>query len=189
MKKITSLFSIIILAMSILFILSFPAEAIEEKVEKPWEIYGPDKPMTRMMSNHYSIEANHVITLGQNCHYPDDVMVTLEISRATGMSPQRILDLRKEGKSWLNVMKIAGYSPAGLFTPVSGPVPQVFRHTYGQYERWRTNPGYSMQLYDKEIRNLAGLKFMVGRFQANPIPLMERRGQGVTFTRMAMERI
>lgn len=161
-----------------------------QRTDKPWKIYGVDKPMTKLMSKYYKVPEIKVVSVGQNMHYTDDVSVCLYLSQATGTNPFKIRDWRVKAISWMDIMAKLKFHPARLFTPVGGySVPSAFSHAYREYYKWRSNKKYQMTLYDKEVRNLVQLKFMVGRFKASPKKVMLKRSAGKSFTGMIMSEL
>jgi len=161
-----------------------------QHTDKPWKIYGVDKPMTKLMSKYYKVPEIKVVSVGQNMHYTDDVSVCLYLAQATGTNPFKIRDWRVKAVSWMDIMKKLKFHPSRLFTPVGGySVPSAFSHAYREYYKWRNNKKYNMTLYDKEVRNLVQLKFMVGRFNASPKRIMLMRSGGKSYTQMIMSEL
>lgn len=181
------LFSTISFLLLILFL--FAGQAAGQTVSKPWEIYNTESPMTRLMAKFYGIEENQVVATGQNCHYPDDLMVTLYLWKNTGLSPHRIQNWRKEARSWTAIMESANYPVHEIFIKTASRPTASFAHAYGQYARWKKNPQYKITVYDKEIRNLIGLRFMVEKFGISPLEAMQSRENESSFTKIIMERI
>jgi len=173
----------------LLLCISLGGAACAETVKNPERLYQPGSYLARLFSSHFGLDENDVITTGQNCHYPDDVIVTLYLASATGKGTHTINAWRKSSVSWMGVMDRLGFSPSRLFTRTGGPVPAEFSHAYGQYARWQANPAYRMELFDKEIRNLAGVRFMAARFGVSPLRAMERRSTGASFTQMILEKM
>ena len=181
MKKL----SVIVLLLALL-----TTAAFADKTEKPWKIYGVDSPMTRLMSKYYKVPEVKVVSVGQDMHYTDDVSVCLYLANATGTNPFKIRDLRVQSKSWMDIMARLKFHPARLFTPVGGyTVPKAYSHAYREYYKWKSHKNYQMKLYDKEIRNLVQLKFMVKRFGSSPHSIMRKRTAGVSFTEMILKKI
>ena len=162
----------------------------ETKTDEPWAIYGVDTPMTRLMGNHYKIPEITVVSVGQEMHYTDDVSVCLYLASAAGVDPYKITKWRKEAKSWMEIMDKIKFHPARLFTNAGTyTVPEAYRHAYGEYLKFNSNKNYKMTLYDKEVRNLVQLKFLVTRFKKSPLSVMNRRNAGEDFTKMILENI
>lgn len=178
----------IITMILLLCLIAVAGIARAEKVENPEKYYGPESPIPAMMAKFFGVEENQVITLGQNCHYPDDVLVALYLSRAAGAKPQKILEMRQSAESWMSVFSRLKFHPSRMFTPLPiGSITTEYRHAYEQYHRWKANPSYQMKIYDKEFRNLAGLKFMVEKFGESPAAVVREKSDGETFINMIME--
>ncbi|MCD4785764.1 MAG: hypothetical protein K8T10_18240 [Candidatus Eremiobacteraeota bacterium] len=178
-------FVILLILFALLTTVSFA-----QHTDKPWKIYGVDKPMTKLMSRYYKTPEIKVVSVGQNMHYTDDVSVCLYLAQATGTNPFKIRDWRVKAISWMDIMAKLKFNSARLFTQVGGySVPATYRHAYREYYKWRSNKKYQMTLYDKEVRNLVQLKFMVGRFKVSPKKVMLMRSGGKNFTEMIMSEL
>jgi len=160
------------------------------RTEEPWKVYGVDKPMTRLMSKYYQYPEVKVVAVGQDMHYTDDVSVCLYLARATNSSPFKIRDWRVQSKSWMDIMARLKFHPARLFAPIGGyTAPGAYSHAYREYYKWKSIKNYQMKLYDKEIRNLVQLKFMMKKFRSSPMRVMRRRTAGTSFTQMILKKI
>ncbi len=161
-----------------------------ERTEEPWKVYGVDSPMTKLMSKYYKISDIKVVSVGQDMHYTDDVSVCLYLSNVTGTDVFKIRDMRVKSQSWMSIMATLKFQPSRLFTPVGGyTVPQAYSHAYREYYNWNSHKDYQMKIYDKEVRNLVQLKFMVKRFGSSPMEVMTQITKGSTFTEMILKKI
>jgi hypothetical protein len=161
-----------------------------EEVKDPWTVFGVDSQMTKLMSKYYKIEDIKVVSVGQDMHHPDDVSVCLFLSNSTGVNVFKIRDMRIKAQSWMTIMETIKFNPSGLFTDVGTfTVPSEYSHAYREYHKWRTNSSYKMSIYDKEVRNLVMLKFMVSHFKMKPISVMQKRTDGENFTDMIQKLI
>lgn len=161
-----------------------------EEVKRPEQIYGVDTPMTKLMSKYYKVEEIKVVSVGQDMRDPDDVSVCFFLANSSGVDPFKIRDMRVAAKSWATIMDAIKFKPANLFTDVGGyTVPSAYAHAYREYYKYNSDRNYKMTLYDKEVRNLVQLKFMVNQFNLSPMEVMQKRSEGKNFTEMIMKRI
>lgn len=154
------------------------------------KLYSPGSKLSKLVSDHYSIEQVKVVTVGQECTYPDDVLVTMYIAKLADVNPIDVNKSRKESQSWAHIMAKLRIHPSRLFISVgTRSVPSNFSHAYAQYYKWKDNPHYQMTLYDKEIRNLVGLKFMIKQYNYPPLSAMRARQKSSSFTELILEKI
>lgn len=173
-----------------LFIALLAGVSFAERTEEPWKVYGVDSPMTKLMSKYYNTTEIKVVSVGQDMHYTDDVSVCFYLSNATGTDVFKIRDMRVKAHSWMTIMKALKFQPSRLFTPVGGyTVPKAYSHAYREYYNWNSNRDYQMKIYDKEVRNLVQLKFMVKRFGSSPMEIMNQITKGGNFTGMILKKI
>lgn len=170
MKSLRLLASLAVLALTLLAAQA-PAVAQTSDLE--------ENPVVPALCKFYGIGNIQTLTVMQNVTDPDDLLVTLFLSRASGRKAIDINTWRKSGRSWQNIIQQLGVNPATLFVDLNGvKVPAEFEsYAWAQrkYEAWKVNPKGGLTLYDKTVRELVGLDFMVHQFDMTPVAAMKAR--------------
>ena len=176
-------FSSALLALALLLALAVPARAQYSELE--------ENPVVPAVSEFYGVETVQTVTIMQNVSDPDDLLVTLFLARASGTDPVRINEMRKKAKSWNDLFSHLGVHPGALFQALEGvQVPEScpdYAWAQRKYREWKANPKAGLPLYDKTVRLLVGLDFMVRRFDLTPVEVMKAR-KGAKSTMALLER-
>lgn len=170
MKSIRLLVSLAALALTLLAA-PMPAAAQTSDLE--------ENPVVPALCKFYGIGNIQTLTVMQNVSDPDDLLVTLFLSRASGKKAIDINTWRKSGRSWQNIIQQLGINPAVFFTNLQAlRVPdeyESFAFAQRKYEAWKVNPKAGLPLYDKTVRLLVGLDFMVHQFDMAPLSAIKAR--------------
>lgn len=184
MKPLRLLVSLAALALTLLAAPS-PAAAQNSDLE--------DNPVVPALCKFYGIGNIQTLTVMQNVSDPDDLLVTLFLSRASGRKAIDINTWRKSGRSWQNIIQQLGVNPSALFTDLNGVKIPAEYESYAwaqrQYEAWKANPKRGLTLYDKTVRLLVGLDFMVHQFDMTPLAAMQARQGAKTYMALVEARL
>lgn len=111
---------------------------------------------------------------------PWEVPVVYHIARAARCSPVRIIDLRRQGRSWYDITLHFGLSPDIYYVPLpSGYKPcPPYGKAYGHYKKKR---GKVVILDDDDIINMVNLRFISDYYRVPPERIIEMRSRGMDF--------
>ena len=173
------------LALVLVLLAPLPAAAQYSELE--------ENPLVPAVSEFYGVETVQTVTVMQNVAEPDDLLVTLFLARASGTDPVRLNELRKQAKSWQDLMGRLGVNPSTLFQDLVGvDVPAKYAdYAWAQrkYREWKANPKAGLPLYDKTIRLLVGLDFMVRNFDTPVLAAMQARQGAKSYTAIIQRKL
>ncbi len=89
---------------------------------------------------------------------PDDLAVSLFISKQANRSPDVIFALRRQGLSWWDVGLRVGVPVDAWFVPVERDPGPPYGRAYGYWKKHRENPKYMVVLRDADVRNLVAVR-------------------------------
>lgn len=160
-----------LVALTLFLAVALPARAQYSELE--------ENPVVPAVSEFYGVATVQTVTIMQNVSEPDDLLVTLFLARASGTDPIRINEMRKKAKSWDDLFKRLEVHPGALFQVLEGvKVPEScpdYAWAQRKYRDWKASPKAGLPLYDKTVRLLVGLDFMVRRFDLAPGEAMKAR--------------
>ena len=109
-------------------------------------------------SRYFGYEPMVVEHWGVRYTNPDDLAVSLFISRQCGRSPDVIFALRRQGLSWWDVGLRTGVPMDAWFVPVQRDPGPPYGKAYGHWRKHRENPKYMVVLGDADLRNLVAVR-------------------------------
>lgn len=149
------------------------------------------EPMTLFLARHYNFDPVTVVSVGQIMqNYDDDTSVALFLSKLSGADPIEMLKMRVQGKSWLKVMDKFAIAPSVLFFDLgTKDLPGRYSYAFRQYEKFKKDSCFKMQLYDGNVRDLVQLRLLKEGLGKKPEEVMKKTSEGVTFTEIIMDSI
>jgi hypothetical protein len=152
-----------------------------------------ENPLVPAVSEVYGFETIQTVTVMQNVAEADDLLVTLFLARASGEDPVALNELRKQGRSWKELFIRTKVNPGVLFQDLVGvEIPD--RHpdyvwAQRKYREWKANPKVGLPLYDKTVRLLVGLDFVVRRFDLSPLAAMQARSGMASYVQLIQKKL
>jgi hypothetical protein len=175
-----------------IFCLAFLAMAVFASCSA-WSISGeamgnpflPGEKITNFVAGYYKISESDVIKTADKCEYPDDTIATLSIAKLGGKNAVEISGMRAKGMTWNQILQKTGVQPSKLFIPVkSKKIPKLFDSAYKQYDKWQKDKSYRINLSDRDVRYLSGMKFVVEAFKKDAFETMESFDNRITFVKI-----
>ncbi len=152
-----------------------------------------ENPLVPAVSDFYGFETVQTITVMQNVAEPDDLLVTLFLARASGQDPVALNEMRKKGRSWKELFTRTKVNPGILFQDLVGvQIPDRYPdYVWAQrkYREWKANPKVGLPLYDKTVRLLVGLDFVIRRFDLAPLATMQARNGAASYVDLIQKRL
>lgn len=137
------------------------------------------------IGEHYGVPVSRVAHVGR--YVPVyEVPVVYSVAHHAHVAPSSVLDLRRAGRSWMDITLHFGLSPEIYYVPLAVDPGPPYGHAYGYYKkhpraRWRT-----IRLADADVVNLVNLRFLADRHHVKPERIVRMRGAGKDF--LAIER-
>ncbi len=152
-----------------------------------------ENPLVPAVSEFYGFETVQTVTVMQNVAEADDLLVTLFLARASGEDPVALNEMRKQGRSWKEIFSRTKVNHGVLFQDLVGvEIPDRYPdYVWAQrkYREWKANPKVGLPLYDKTVRMLVGLDFVVRRFDLSPLTAMQARSGTATYVQLIQKRL
>ncbi|MGI5842796.1 MAG: hypothetical protein ACOX9B_01240 [Candidatus Xenobium sp.] len=152
-----------------------------------------DNPLVPVVSEVYGFETIQTVTVMQNVAEADDLLVTLFLARASGEDPVALNEMRKKGRSWKELFLRTKVSPEVLYQDLVGvKIPNRYPdYVWAQrrYREWKANPQVGLPLYDKTVRLLVGLNFVVRRFDMSPLDAMQARSGMASYVQLIEKKL
>jgi len=164
---------------------ALPAQAQYSEIE--------ENPLIPAVSEVYGFQTIQTVTVMQNVTEADDLLVTLFLARASGQDPVALNELRKQGRSWKELLARTGVHSGVLFQDLVGvQIPDRYPdYAWAQrkYQEWKANPKVGLPLYDKTVRLLVGLDFVVRRFDLSPLAAMQARNGTASYVELIQKKL
>ncbi len=138
-------------------------------------LWGDTSPNLGTLVNFYKIDKTTIQSIGQDLTDPLDIHPTLFLAKAASISPMALFEQRKNGDSWMAIIRKYKINPVLLYTTLENAKPPAeFDHAYAQREKLAKDSNYQVILYDSEVRDLLGLKFCVEALAIPPQEIFNR---------------
>lgn len=137
------------------------------------------------VGEHYGVPVSRVAHVGT--YVPAyEVPVVYSVAHHAHVEPAVVLDLRRAGRSWMDITLHFGLSPEIYYVPLAVDPGPPYGNAYGYYKkrpraRWKT-----IRLADDDVVNLVNLRFLADRHHVKPERIVRMRGAGKNF--LAIER-
>lgn len=133
------------------------------------------------IGEYYRVPEREVVVIRER-HIPHrEVPVVLYIAQHAHVEPGVIIDLRLQGRSWMDITLHFGLGPDIYYVPVrevSGP---PYGHAYGHYKNKPKQEWKHIRLDDDEVVNQVNLRFISERYKYAPDDVVRMRSRGNDF--------
>jgi len=140
------------------------------------------------MGEYYHVPQQEIIIIEQQQIPYYEVPVIYHISQYTHVPPPIIIDLRRRGRSWMDICTHCGCTPEIFYVPVpvevSGP---PYGHAYGHYKHKKKHEWKNIRLSDNDVVNLVNLKFISEHHHYPAEEVIKKRSSGHDFARVHHE--
>lgn len=90
---------------------------------------------------------------------PDDLNVALHIARHCDRGPEYFAQMRKSGAAWFEIANRCRVPVEVWFVPVARDPGPPYGKAYGHWKKRQSNPRETILLTDREVRDLAAVRF------------------------------
>jgi hypothetical protein len=135
----------------------------------------------------YSCPQQQVLAVKSHVHSEDELPVVFFFARSAHVSPDAIIALRTEGKSWMEITLHFGFSPEIFYVPVQGTPGPPYGKAYGHYKNHKKSEWREIRFSDADVVNLVNLKFVSEHYDYAPEDVMKQRGSGKGFATISRD--
>lgn len=152
----------------------------------------PSSQLVYYMHQAYGFNKKMISTVGRMLNNNDDVSVALRIARQKNLDPRIVMGMRRKGMTWMQILKSCGMHPSKLYENLSVHqvmgVPDRFKKTFGEYQKWTENPADDIELKDEQVQDLVQLRLVVKIFGVHGRTVMKIRNSGKDWTQIILNR-
>ena len=131
----------------------------------------------RSIGDYFSVPQQQVITVTQRSIPDEQIPVVFYLARQAKVAPATIIELRLNGKSWLDITNRYGFGSEIFYVPVNTAVVTgpPYGHAYGFYKNKPRKEWSKIKLADADIINLVNLKFISEHYKYPPETIIKMR--------------
>jgi len=135
------------------------------------------------IGEYYRVPQREVIIIRERGIPDDEIPVVLLVAQRARVAPATIIDLRRRGKTWTDIVLYFDLSPEIFYVEVEevevkGP---PYGKAYGHYKNKPKREWKRIVLKDDEVINLVNLKFISEHHGYRPKEVIEMRSRGKAF--------
>lgn len=133
------------------------------------------------IGEHYRVPEKEIVVVRQKQIPNEEIPVVFFLARKAGTSPETIVKLRLEGKSWMDISLHFGLSASIFYVPlkdVSGP---PYGKAYGHFKNRQRQEWHEIHLTDIDVINFVNLKFISEHYGYPPDEVVKLRQKGESF--------
>jgi hypothetical protein len=111
----------------------------------------------------------------------EELPVVYFLARRAGVSPNAIIRMRLDGKSWMDISLHFGLSAEVFYVPVKKRAGPPYGKAYGHFKNKKRGEWASIRLSDSEIINFVNLRFISDHYGYSPDEIIAMRERGRDF--------
>lgn len=134
------------------------------------------------VGDYFGTSESKIIVIRER-HIPDDeIPVVLFLASRAQVSPEVIIDMRLNGRSWWGITVHFGLSPEIFYVPVATDIKgPPYGNAYGHFKKKPRQEWDTIVLTDEEVIVLVNLKFFSEHYQYPPEKVIEMKNSGRNF--------
>lgn len=168
-----------LLALSVGWVVSMSAVRVVGSVEDVVRDASGDAVdvFLRTIGDYFSVPQKEVAVVKEQNIPNDEISVIFFIAQQAGVSAGEILDLRKKGMTWQQIINSYSMGSDILYVPINENVKvgPPYGHAYGYYKNKPKKEWRNIKLRDDDIVNLVNLKFISGHYNYPAEKIMKMR--------------
>ncbi|UCG62775.1 MAG: hypothetical protein JSV52_05695 [Candidatus Zixiibacteriota bacterium] len=133
------------------------------------------------IGDHYQVPEKQIILVKKKEIPDDQLAVVFYLARRANVTPAVILDLRLDGKTWMEITTHFRLTAEIFYVDiqkVSGP---PYGKAHGYFKNKKRKEWASIRLADVDIVNLVNLRFVSEHWGYSPDEIVKMREQGQSF--------
>jgi hypothetical protein len=133
------------------------------------------------IGSHYKV-SEKAIALGKKKGLQDNELpVLFYLSAQTGKKPEALLELRRKGKSWMDISFHFGLGAGAFYVPLKEVKGPPYGKAYGHFKNTPRKKWNSIVLTDADIVNFVNLKFLSVHYGCSPDEVVKMKAKGKSF--------
>ncbi|MFZ5980160.1 MAG: hypothetical protein ACOYVF_05965 [Candidatus Zixiibacteriota bacterium] len=133
------------------------------------------------IGEHYQALDKEIVAAKKSNIPNEDMPVIFFLARRANTTPEVIIKLRLDGKSWMDITGQFGLTAEIFYVPlkeVSGP---PYGNAYGHFKHRNRKEWKEIRLTDPDIVNFVNLKFISEHYGCTPDEVVKMREKGSSF--------
>lgn len=132
------------------------------------------------VGDHYGVPVTRVAHVGT--YVPAyEVPVVYSVAHHAHVEPAVVLDLRRAGRSWMDITLHFGLSPEIYYVPLTVDPGPPYGKAWGYYKKRPRSRWSTIRLADDDVVNLVNLRFLAQTHHVKPDRIVKMRGAGKDF--------
>ena len=141
------------------------------------------------ISDYFKLPEREVIAVRERKIPDEELAVIFYLSQRAGVTPQAVIELRKAGKSYLEITLLFQLSPAIYYVPIKKDPGPPFGKAYGHFKKRSKSEWKKVELDDDDIVNLVNLRFISNHCHASPDDVISLRAKSKSYVLLHDETI
>ncbi len=133
------------------------------------------------IGDHYKAPEKEIAVVKKRKIPDEDLSVIFFLARSANVSSQAIIDLRLEGKTWMQITLHYGLGPGIYYVPVKEVKGPPYGKALGHFKNRPKNKWKEIVFDDIDIVNLVNLKFMSEYHGYSADEIIKMRAKGKNF--------
>lgn len=143
------------------------------------------------VGDYYQVPQKEVIVIKERRIPDEEIPVVLLIAKRARVSPQSVIDLRLDGRTWIDITIHFGLSPEIFYIPARAEtvyyVPVIVEKgpphgkAYGHYKKMSKKEWNKVVLKDIDVVNLVNLKVASEHYHLSPDKVIKMRNQATSY--------
>jgi len=133
------------------------------------------------IGNHFQVSTKQIAVCKQNKIPDEDMPVVFFLARRAHVTPQKIIDLRLSGRTWMEIAANFRLTAEAFYVAIQKPAGPPYGKAYGHYQNKPKKKWKNIKLTDDEITNLVNLRFIANYYGYTPDEVVKMREQGKSF--------
>lgn len=129
----------------------------------------------------YRVPEKEVVVVHDRQIPDNELPVVFFIAEHAQVKPSVVVNLRLEGKSWMDITLHFGLSPAIYYVAFTNEPGPPYGKAWGHYKNHKREEWKSIRLGDADIVNFVNVKFMCDRHGYTPEQVIKMRSGGESF--------
>lgn len=135
------------------------------------------------VGEYFRVPEREVIVIRERHIRVEEIPVVFLIAQRARVAPATVIELRRRGRSWLDITIHYGLSPEiyYVYLPATAKVGPPYGKAYGHYENKPRKEWRTVVLDDDDVINLVNLKFVSQHYAYPAAEIVKLRSKGNDF--------
>jgi len=133
------------------------------------------------VSSYYGVPQREVVFIKEERIRDEEIPVVLFMANRAHVAPATIIDLRQDGRTWMEIASRFGQRAEIFYVPVREVKGPPYGKAYGYYKKKPKHRWKKVVLSDADVVNLVNLKFLSDHHGYSPETVIRLRAQGKSF--------